>query len=226
MQFMKSLVGRKILMAITGIMLFSFVLVHLVGNSTIFAGLINSYGEHLHALPVLVWSFRLVMLAVFSFHVFFGISLALENNTAKPQAYALKKYMRASFSGRTMIWTGALIAVFLVYHILHFTLHVITPDFAAGVGGNLDKLGRPDVFKMIVLSFSQLPIASMYVIAMAVLAFHLAHGVQSFFQTLGLNSEKSLPFFERIGTLAAIIIVIGYISIPAAIVFGILNLKG
>jgi succinate dehydrogenase / fumarate reductase cytochrome b subunit len=166
------------------------------------------------------------MLTVFSVHVFFGIQLAPENSTAKPQAYTVKKYLRTSFAGRTMIWTGALIASFLIYHILHFTLHVTNPDIAAGVGSNVDKLGRPDVFKMIVLSFRQPPIATVYVVAMIVLALHLAHGVQSFFQTLGLNNEKSLPFFEKAGTLMSLVISIGYISIPVAIIFGILNLKG
>jgi succinate dehydrogenase / fumarate reductase cytochrome b subunit len=226
MSFMKSSVGKKILMAITGLMLLCFILIHLAGNSTIFMGLINAYGEHLHALPFLVWAFRLMMLTVFLIHIFFGIQLALENNTAKPQAYTVKKYLRASFSSRTMIWTGALIAGFLIYHILHFTLHVINPEIAAGVGSNMDKLGRPDMFKMIVLSFRQPPVATAYVVAMVVLAFHLAHGVQSFFQTLGLNNEKSLPFFEKAGMLVSIIISIGYISIPVAIVIGILNLKG
>jgi succinate dehydrogenase / fumarate reductase, cytochrome b subunit len=223
MPFIKSLVGKKILMAVTGVMLFCFVLIHLAGNSTIFMGLINAYGEHLHALPALVWAFRVMLFMVFVIHVYFGIVLTLENNAARPQAYAVKKSLRATFASRNMIWTGALIGGFLVYHLLQFTLHVMNPELGAGVAGNFDKLGRPDVFKMMVFSFTQTPISAIYIIAMIVLALHLTHGVQSFFQTLGLNSEKSLPVLEKLSTVAAVVIFIGFASIPIVILIGILN---
>jgi len=223
MPFIKSLVGKKILMAVTGVMLFCFVLIHLAGNTTIFMGLINAYGEHLHALPAIVWAFRVMLFMIFVIHVYFGIVLTLENNAARPQAYAVKKNLRTTFASRNMIWTGALIGGFLVYHLLQFTLHVMNPELAAGVAGNFDKLGRPDVFKMMVLSFTQTPISAIYIIAMIVLALHLTHGVQSFFQTLGLNSEKSLPVFEKLSTAAAIVIFIGFASIPIVILIGILN---
>jgi len=223
MSFTKSLVGKKILMAVTGVLLFCFVLVHLAGNSTIFMGLINAYGEHLHALPAVVWAFRVVLLILFGVHVYFGIVLTLENNAAKPQSYAVKENLRSTFASRNMIWTGALIGGFLLYHILHFTLHVFNPDIGAGVAGNFDKLGRPDVYKMIVLSFSQWPITAVYIIAMVVLALHLTHGVQSFVQTLGINSEKSLPFFEKLSMRASIVIFLGFASIPIVILIGILN---
>jgi succinate dehydrogenase / fumarate reductase cytochrome b subunit len=226
MPFIKSTVGKKILMAVTGVMLFSFVLIHLAGNSTIFMGLINAYGEHLHALPALVWAFRAVMFTIFVIHVYFGIVLTLENNAARPQAYEVKKSLRATFASRNMIWTGALIALFLVYHILHFTLHVANPELGAGVAGNIDKLGRPDVFKMIVLSFKQIPISVVYIAAMIVLALHLTHGVQSIFQTLGINSDESLPIFEKLSTIASVVIFIGYASIPIVIMIGILNYQG
>jgi len=223
MPFIKSSVGKKILMAVTGMMLFCFVLIHLAGNSTIFLGLINAYGEHLHALPALVWAFRVMLFLVFVIHVYFGIVLTLENNAARPQAYSVKKSLRATFASRNMIWTGALIGGFLIYHLLQFTLHIMNPELGAGVAGNIDKLGRPDVFKMVVLSFSQAPISAVYVIAMIVLALHLTHGVQSLFQSLGLNSEKSLPVFEKLSTVASVIIFIGYASIPIIILIGILN---
>jgi succinate dehydrogenase / fumarate reductase, cytochrome b subunit len=225
MPFIKSTVGRKILMAVTGIMLFCFVLIHLGGNSTIFLGLINAYGEHLHALPAFVWAFRAVMFTVFVIHVYFGIVLTLENNAARPQAYKVKKSLRATFAGKNMIWTGVLIAIFLVYHILHFTLNITNPELGAGAAGNVDNLGRPDVFKMIVFSFKQVPISAIYIASMIVLALHLSHGVQSIFQTLGLNSDKSLPFLEKASTLLSVVIFICYISIPIVILIGILNYK-
>jgi succinate dehydrogenase / fumarate reductase cytochrome b subunit len=213
-------------MAVTGVMLFSFVLIHLAGNTTIFMSLINAYGEHLHALPALVWAFRAVMCSVFAIHVYFAIVLTLENYAAKPQSYAVKNNIRSTFASRNMIWTGVLIAGFLVYHILHFTLHVINPELGAGVAGNVDKLGRPDVFKMIILSFKQVPISAIYIAFIIAVALHLAHGVQSVFQSLGLNNDKSLPVFEKFSTVVSVIIFMCYSSIPVVILIGILNYKG
>jgi succinate dehydrogenase / fumarate reductase, cytochrome b subunit len=226
MLFLKSSSGRKIIMAVTGMMQFCFVIIHLIGNSSIFIGWINAYAEHLHALPALVWVFRLGMLVVFFVHIFFGIQLTLENYFARPQAYAVKKNLHATYAGRTMIWSGALLFCFLVYHLLHFTAHITNPGISAGVGGNVDSLGRPDVFKMIVLSFLQIPISAIYIAAMIVLALHLSHGVQSFMQSLGLNSEKSIPIFEKISAVASVVIATGYVSIPVVILIGILNGKG
>lgn len=221
----KSTVAKKILMAVTGLILFLFVLIHLGGNTTIFVGLINAYGEHLHALPALVWVFRAVLLAVFVLHVYFGIVLTLENNAARPQAYQLKKSLKATFAGRNMIWTGVLIAIFIAYHLLHFTFNVTNPSLGAGLPTNVDKFGRPDVFKMIVLSFQQVPISAIYIASMVVLGLHLTHGVQSFVQTLGVNNEKSLPVFQSMSTAAAVVIFMGYASIPVVILIGVLTYK-
>jgi len=223
MKFITSSVGRKLLMAVTGVMMLCFIIIHMLGNSTIFLGWLNAYAEHLHALPPLVWAFRIVMLLLFGVHVFLGIQLSLENSAARPQAYAVKKDRRATFAGKNMIWTGVVIAGFLVYHILHFTLHVTNPALSAGMAGNVDTLGRPDVFKMVVLSFQQAGIAAMYIIAMIALALHLSHGAQSFFQTLGLNTDKTIEVFEKIGVVAAVIFFIGYASIPIAVFVGILK---
>jgi succinate dehydrogenase / fumarate reductase cytochrome b subunit len=223
MKFIASTVGRKLLMAITGVMLLCFIIIHVLGNSTIYFGWLNAYAEHLHALPPLVWAFRIVMLLLFAVHVYFGILLSLENSAARPQAYAVKKDRRATFAGKNMIWTGVVVAAFLVYHLLHFTLHVTNPAISAGVGGNVDALGRPDVLKMVVLSFQQAGIAAVYIIAMIALALHLSHGALSFFQTLGMNSDKTIEVFEKIGVTVAVILFIGYASIPIAVYVGILK---
>jgi succinate dehydrogenase / fumarate reductase cytochrome b subunit len=223
MKFIASTVGRKLLMAVTGVLMLCFIIIHVLGNSTIYFGWLNAYAEHLHALPPLVWAFRLVMLLVFAVHVYFGIVLSLENSAARPQAYAVKKDRRATFAGKNMIWTGVLIAGFLVYHLLHFTLHVTNPAISAGVAGNVDALGRPDVLKMVVLSFQQAGIAAVYVIAMIVLALHLSHGAQSFMQTFGLNNDNTIAIFEKIGVAVAVIFFIGYASIPIAVFVGILK---
>ena len=222
MQFLSSSVGRKIVMAITGLMLLAFLVIHLFGNSLIYVGWINAYGEKLHSLPPVVWAFRLVMLCVFAVHIYFGVTLALENNAARPAPYAVKKNLRATFSGRTMIWTGLLIVVFLIYHLLHFTMRMTNPD----ISNSLDELGRLDVFKMVVFSFKNFAIAGVYIAAMMAIALHLSHGVQSFVQTFGLNSDKTIPTVEKAGTAVAIVLFLGYVSIPLVIILGIMNYKG
>lgn len=220
MQLLQHTVGRKILMAITGQLMVLFVIVHLIGNSSIFIGPdgINAYAKHLHDLGPLVWVFRLVMLALLTVHVVFGIQLTLENSAANPDSYAVKKRINATFSSENMIWTGLLLLGFIVYHILHFTARV-TPDIVQGV----DAQGRYDVFKMVTTSFHMGGIVAIYVVAMIVLFFHLSHGIQSFFQTMGWNNENARPAFQKVGKVLSIIFLLGYSSIPVFILAGILK---
>ena len=222
MKFLSSSVGRKIVMAVTGLMLLKFLVIHLFGNSLIYFGWINAYGERLHSLPLLVWGFRFFMLCVLSVHIFFGIQLTLENNAARPQAYAVKKNLRSSFSGRTMIWSGLLMIVFLIYHLLHFTARVTNPEISSGI----DAMGRLDVFKMVVLSFKNIAIAGAYLAAMIIVALHLTHGIQSFVQTIGLNNDKTILVVEKAGTVVAFLLLLGYAAIPIAIILGMLNFTG
>lgn len=208
-------------MSVTGIILILFVIIHALGNATIYFDWLNTYAEHLHALPLLIWIFRLFMLAAMTVHVFFGIQLSLENYAAKPQSYAVRKSLRATFASRNMIWTGVLIAVYLVYHVLHFTVPVINPELSASQ--NIDLLGRPDVSKMVVLNFQNFFISCIYIIAMTSVGLHLYHGIQSLFQTTGLNNEKTMPVIIKMGVLAAIIFTLSYISIPVLILLGIVT---
>lgn len=223
MHFPRSTVGRKIVMAISGLSMSGFLIVHLLGNSSIFTGPdgINGYAVTLHELGPLVWFLRLFMLILFSSHVFYGIQLTLENYRAKPQGYAVRRTLSATFAGKNMIWTGLVIGIFLVYHLLHFTFQVITPEVAAT--RHLDTAGRPDVYHMIVFSFQRSLVACVYLTAMIALVFHLAHGVQSSFQTLGLNNDRTLPVMVKSGTVAALVIFLGYIAIPLIILLGILK---
>jgi succinate dehydrogenase / fumarate reductase, cytochrome b subunit len=219
MQLFTSTVGRKILMAITGQLMVLFVIVHLLGNSSIFIpGGINAYAEHLHALPPLVWAFRLVMLTFLVVHGFYGIQITLENNAASPGKYAVNNKLKATFSSENMIWTGLLLLAFIIYHLLHFTARV-TPDIVQ----KTDAMGRYDVFSMVVSSFQHGIIAVVYVAAMVVLFLHLKHGIQSFFQTMGWNNDCSLPVLNKIGVVVAVIFLVGYSSIPIFILARILT---
>jgi succinate dehydrogenase / fumarate reductase cytochrome b subunit len=214
-------VGRKILMSITGQLLIIFVLIHLIGNSTIFFGPggINVYAEHLHSLPPLVWAFRLFMLAAVAVHICYGVTLTLENKAANPGAYAVKRNLKASFASENMIWTGLLIAGFIVYHLIQFTVHG-TPDVVVG----MDTANRPDVYRMVVTSFGNALISLAYMAAMVMLFLHLSHGIPSFLQTMGWNNEKTIPTFGVMGKVVSAFLMVAYISIPAVILAGLLKL--
>jgi succinate dehydrogenase / fumarate reductase cytochrome b subunit len=207
-------------MGSTGLIMVLFVIVHLLGNTSIFAGPdgINAYAEKLHGLGPFVWAFRLFMLVMLGIHVLFGILVTLDNWNANPEKYKVKKMLKATFAGETMIWTGALLLAFIVYHLLQFTVR-ITPDVVLGV----DAKGRFDVYSMVTGSFRHAPIAAIYVAAMVTLFLHLSHGIQSIFQTIGWNNEKTLPTYTLIGTVLAVVFLLGYSAIPVLILSGILN---
>jgi succinate dehydrogenase / fumarate reductase cytochrome b subunit len=215
-------VGKKVLMAVTGQLMIVFIIIHVLGNATIFFGGLNAYAEKLHSLPPLVWLTRIIMFMAFSIHVYFSITLTLENRKAKPDAYAVKHHLKATFASKNMIWTGLIIGAFLIYHLLQFTFRVIYPVHAAGM--NVDAMGRPDVASMVIAGLQSFSSSFIYVAAMVALALHLLHGIQSSFQTVGLNSERSLPAIIRAGSVAAIVLFLGYISIPVIILLGLVNL--
>ena len=223
MQLLQSIAGRKIVMSLTGLSLIGFVTLHLLGNSSVYYGPggMNAYAGTLYGLGPFIWLIRLLMLVFVSLHVFYGIVITLENRKAKPDAYAVTKRLRSTFSGRNMIWTGLLTGSFLVYHLLHFTFHVTNPEISAS--RHLDVMGRPDVFMMVVFGFRNLAVAILYILALSSLALHLTHGIQSMFQTIGLNTEKTEPLIIRAGIITAIIIFLGYISIPVAVITGIVR---
>ncbi len=209
------------MMAFTGQIMLLFVIIHLLGNTTVYFSSLNAYAAALRAMPLLLWLVRLVLAAALVIHVYLGIVLTLENRKAKSGPYAVSNQISATFAGRNMIWTGALIVAFLIYHILHFTIQIIFPEFAAL--GHPDALGRPDVFIMVVRGFQQGGTALLYVFFMATLLLHLTHGIQSSFQSWGLNNEKSFPVITRGGWIAATVLFLGYASIPVVIVMGILK---
>ncbi len=215
MNLITSTVGRKILMAVTGLMLVCFISVHLLGNLSVFAGVdgINAYAKHLHSLGPLVWIFRLAMLCLFAVHITFGIQLYLENRAANPDSYAIQKTLATTFSAKTMVFTGLTILTFLIYHLFHFTMQVTNPEISAG-NLPLDTAMRSDVFSMVVLSFQKFFIAMIYIIAMIALFLHLSHGVSSWVQTFGWSTGPSKDKVTYIGKLLAIVYGLAYIAIP------------
>ena len=208
-------------MAATGELLLLFLLVHAAGNATLWAGLINAYAAHLHALPPLVWLFRAVLLALLALHVWQGVTLTLENRAAKGGGYAVARWQRATTASRSMIWSGLALAAFLLYHVLHLTLQVIHPEAAAAA--HLDAAGRPDVERMLVAGFSHAGTTAVYAAGMAALGLHLFHGAASSAQTFGLNGPRSFPWLERAGSLLALVVAAAFVAIPAAIFAGLVR---
>ena len=228
MQLLKSSIGRKILMAITGQSMVLFAVIHLLGNSSIFGWLpggINAYAHHLHSLPSpIIIGFRLGLLLFVCVHIWYGIQLTIENRGGRPQQYAVKSTQKATFASENMIWTGVLLMAFILYHLAHFTFQIINPDTAA-----LNHLvplhgdNVPNVLGMVVSAFQNMLVTLIYAGAMLILFLHLSHGIQSFFQSMGWSNDRVQPFITKAGTLAALALFLGYAAVPLTILLRILN---
>jgi len=148
-----SSIGKKLTIAVTGLGLYLFVLIHLAGNLQVFGGpeMTNAYAYKLKSMPLVLWGARFGLLAIFSLHIFTGIRLALQNRAARPQAYAKSNTVQATLASRTMVQTGGMILLFVIFHLAHFTLFAIHPEYA-----NLhDVKGRHDVYRMMIFGFSR-----------------------------------------------------------------------
>ncbi len=213
-------IGRKVLVAVTGFFMVLFVSAHLAGNLTIWGGpdWINAYGQHLHSLSFLLWPLRVFMLAFLGIHIFFGVLLTLENWKARAKKYAVVRRQRATFSGRTMVFSGLFLLLFLVYHVLHFSLR-LTPGVLVGE----DVLGRPDIYSMVVGSFGSPPVAAVYLTALVVLFLHTSHGVLSLFQTFGLANDRTLSKLSFFAKFLSTVFLVGFGLIPFFATFSGLN---
>ena len=218
---LRSSIGMKTVMAATGLLLVGFVIMHLLGNLTIYLGpdALNAYAAKLRHFGPLLWVARAGLLATALLHIASSILVSVENRRARPIGYRVQRSLQTTYSARTMMVSGLLLAAFIVYHLLHFTFLVTNPDIAHLT----DAQGRHHVYAMVVASFQQVPIAVVYIAAMGCLAMHLGHGIASFFQTLGLTTETLIPRLTRISNLAAFAIFLGYISIPLAVLGGVIK---
>ena len=211
-------IGKKVLMAVTGFIAFGYVCGHMLGNLQIFMGQdqLNTYAETLHSFGPLLWVIRAFLLLAFVVHVWFGIKLKLEAYGARPIGYQTKATVKATLASRTMIWTGLIVLLFFIYHILHYTARVTNPEY----NNLVDSLGRPDVYTMVIKGFSNWFISGFYMLAVALLSYHLSHGVASMFQSLGLNTQQWQVRLHRIAWFFTVVLFLGYASIPAAVLAG------
>jgi succinate dehydrogenase / fumarate reductase cytochrome b subunit len=221
-----SSLGKKYIMAISGMALFAFVVLHMVGNLQIFLGpdAINDYGYFLQSKPELVWPARFGLLILVLLHIWAAIKLSAENRAARPEGYRKFNPVGSSYASRTMLVSGLLIFCFIVYHLLHFTAQVPGINFTGKNFTTLeDAKQHHDVYRMMVLGFSQPIVSIFYIISMALLCLHLSHGVSSMFQSLGWKNKKYGTFIDRFAMAAAVVLIIGYSSIPLAVLFGVIK---
>jgi succinate dehydrogenase / fumarate reductase cytochrome b subunit len=220
--FYRSSVGKKMIVAITGIILILFVIGHLLGNLQIFLGpeWINAYSQHLRDLGPLLWLIRLILLATVILHIYFTVLLAIENKRARPAGYIDRNYVKASWASRHMVVSGLVVLAFIIFHLLHFTARKFNPQFPLL---KLDPLNRYDVYSMMVYGFQNVYVSIFYVIGLFLLTLHLTHGSSSFFQSLGLNDKKLTPRLAVGGRIFAWLLFIGYTSIPVAVLLGLVE---
>jgi succinate dehydrogenase / fumarate reductase cytochrome b subunit len=212
--FYSTSIGKKVVMAITGLILFGFVIGHMLGNLQVFMGAnqMNAYAAMLKANATLLWGVRIVLLVAVILHIVAAVQLTRMSQRSRPEGYHYKDVIQADYAARTMRWSGPIIAVFVIYHLLHFTTGSVHPRFDVH-----------DVYRNVISGFRVWPVSLFYIIAMVALAFHLWHGVWSLFQTLGLINPKSNKIIHRLAAIATLALVIGFISIPMAVLAGLIS---
>lgn len=219
----QSTIGRKLLMALTGIILVGFVIAHLLGNLQLFAGpeAINSYAAFLKKNAPLLWTARTVLLATFVLHIWLALNLRQTSRNARPSAYVDMRTVRAPVFSLYMLETGLVIMAFVIFHLLHFTIGIIEPEHFHLV----DAQGRHDVYSMAVHGFSHPLYSAVYCACMVALGAHLDHAIASTFQTLGFGRESFRFPAQRASRVIAWLIAVGYISIPIGVLSGIIALQ-
>ncbi len=220
-QFWNSSIGKKLVVAITGALLVVFLLGHLAGNLLTFQGptAMNDYAEFLHDMlhGMGIWIARIGLVVMFILHIAATIALTRENRTAKAGRYEHDATVTASKSSRIMIWSGLVVLAFIVFHLLHFTIRI---DPVLANMPDPDNPGRHDAWGMVITGFQNPLVAIFYMIAMTLLCSHLSHGIGSIFQTLGLRSKKTGAAIDKLSLGLAIVIWLGFVSIPISVMFG------
>jgi succinate dehydrogenase / fumarate reductase, cytochrome b subunit len=211
-RFWDSTNGKKAVMAVTGVILFGFVIGHMVGNLQVYEGpdVFNNYAKVLRLFPIALWTVRLTLLASVVLHVTATVQLALRKKKARPVAYSKKESIVSTYASRTMYWSGPIILAFVIYHLLQFTFGVTgVPDYQEG-----------QAYQNVVNGFQQPVVSIFYIIAMVLLCLHLRHGVWSALQTFGISHPRYTPLLRHLATVLALLVAIGFISVPFGVLLG------
>lgn len=222
-QFYRSTIGKKIIMAVTGLIGIGFVIGHMAGNLQAFVGRdkLNAYGALLHGpLGELLWVVRLVLIVAVVLHVLMAYQLTMRARAARPVGYKQRDVQVSTWASRTMRWGGVLLLLFIILHILHFTTGQVDP---AAWGDRLDAAGRRDVYGNLVASFRIWWVAGFYVLAMIFLGLHLYHGAWSSVRTLGYAKPSPRPLHRRIALLVAVVVWLGFTLVPLGVLAGLIR---
>ena len=214
--FLGSSIGRKLVMAVTGLILFGFVIGHMIGNLQIFLGAdeLNAYSVFLHRFlhGGGLWIARAGLLVAVILHIWAAWSLTLMNRAARPIGYREFKARESTYASRTMRWSGVLLLAFIIFHLLNFTTGTIHPDFIPG-----------NVYHNVVTGLRVVPVAIFYMIAMVALGAHLYHGAWSMLQTLGLNHPRWNHLRFTVCVALALVVTVGNLTFPATILAGLIS---
>jgi succinate dehydrogenase / fumarate reductase cytochrome b subunit len=202
-------------MALTGVVLFGYLVGHLAGNMQVYLGQeqMNNYAAFLHSMPALLWSVRLLLLVSVVMHIVASIQLTRLKQEARPVGYIKKKDVGSSYASRTMMWSGPIIAAFVIYHIL---------DLTTGAANTM-QFRELHAYENLVYSFRRIPVSVFYILAMLLLGAHLYHGLWSMFQSMGISHPRYTPVIKRAAAWVAILLVAGFISIPIAVLAGLVG---
>lgn len=216
--FYRSTVAQKAVMAVTGLALFGFVLAHMVGNLKIYGGAdkLNDYAEGLRSMGApffgpseLLWIARAGLLVAVALHIWSAWALTRVSHKARPKGYARMHYQGATYASRTMRWGGVILLLFIVYHLLHLTTGDMHADFQAG-----------DVYRNVVVGFSNPLVSGFYIVAQIFLGLHLYHGLWSLFQSLGLSGPRFDRVRKSFAMVFSLVVSLANISFPVAVLTG------
>jgi len=214
-RFYQASIGKKAVMAVTGVVLFGYLVGHLAGNMQVYLGQqqMDNYAAFLHSMPALLWGVRLLLAVCVVMHIVASIQLTRLKQEARPVGYIKKKEVGSSYASRTMMWSGPIIAAFVIYHIL---------DLTTGAANTL-QFRELHAYENLVYSFRRIPVSVFYIVAMLLLGAHLYHGLWSMFQSMGFSHPRYTPLIKRAAAWVAILLVAGFISIPIAVLAGLVG---
>jgi len=217
-------VGKKFIMAVSGVLLIGFLVAHMIGNLKVFMGAdaFNHYAEFLREIgyPLLphmagLWIFRILLLLAVGLHMLSAWQVYTQSRTARGGKYTKEESLHFSYASRTMRWGGVIIAVFIVYHLLHFTVGSAHPEFVPG-----------DAYRNVVIGFQNPLVAGFYVVALVMVTFHVYHGLWSAFQTVGANHPKYNPYRRPLAVVLAVVLLAGFLTVPVGVVTGAVSMDG
>jgi succinate dehydrogenase cytochrome b subunit len=215
--FFGSSIGKKVVMAATGLVLFAYVVGHMIGNLQVYLGprALNDYGAFLHHFlhGQGLWIVRAGLLVAVGLHIWAATALTLANWSARPVGYRQWQAMESTYASRTMVWSGPILAIFILYHLAHLTTGTLHPSFVPG-----------DVFHNVVVGFQNPWVSAFYILAMLALGLHMYHGVWSMLQTAGLSHPRWNPLRRVFSAVFTAVVVVGNISIPVAVLTGYVHL--